>query len=111
MICGLIHKFRYRRVSKREIRRLMRKMPMLGVPADADFEKLAIMVKGHSFTVRQHRLYHRYLMGNMSYQDLAKYRQMLCRREMIVTNSLGTSFAVDRKIVTRAITRFRKMVG
>ncbi len=53
MIC-LIQKFRARRrVSKREIRRLMRKMPVLGVPADADFEKLAIMVKGHSFLMRR----------------------------------------------------------
>ncbi len=111
MICGLIQKFRHRRVSKREIRKLMRKMPVLGVPADANFEKLAIMVKGHSFAVRQQRLYHRYLEGGMSYEALGKYRQMLCRREVIVTDSLGTSFAVDRKIVARALTRFRKMVG
>lgn len=89
----------------------MRKLPVLGVPADADLEALSIMVKGHSFRVRQDRLYRRYLEGRMSYENLTKYRQMLCRRELIVTNSFGTSFAVDRKIVVRAITRFRKMVG
>jgi len=111
MFC-LIQKFiTRRRVSKQEIRRLMRKLPMLGVPADAHLDKLAIMVKGHSFTVRFHRLYSRYLDGKMSYADLSKYRQMLASREVIVTDSIGTSFAVDRKIVARVITRFRKMVG
>ena len=111
MIC-LIQKFiTRRRVSKREIRKLMRKLPVLGVPADADLEKMAIMVKRHSFHVRDRRLYYRYLHRKMSYDDLAKYRRMLDSREVIVTNSLGTSFAVDRKIVARAITRFRKMVG
>lgn len=113
MIC-LIQKFiARRRVSKREIRKLMRKLPVLGVPVptDANLKVVANMVKGHSFAVRQQRLYHRYLEGKMSYEALGKYRQMLCRREVIVTDSLGTSFAVDRKIVARAITRFRKMVG
>ncbi len=113
MIC-LIRKFiARRRVSKREIRKVMRKLPVLGVPVptDANLKMVANMVKGHSFAVRQQRLYHRYLVGNMSYENLTKYRQMLCRREVIVTNRLGVSFAIDRKIVARAITRFRKMVG
>ncbi len=111
MIC-LIHKlWNRRRVSNREIRRLMRKLPVLGVPADADLKALAIMVKGHSFMVRGHRLYSRYLEGSMTYQDLAKYRQMLCRREIIVTNRLGTSFAIDRNIVVRGIRRLRKRAG
>ena len=111
MICSIRKLWNRRMVRKREIRRLVRKLPVLGVPDDADFEALAIMVKGHSFRVRQDRLYRRYLEGRMSCEDLAKYRQMLCRRELIVTNSLGTFFAVDRKIVTRAIIKFRKMVG
>ncbi len=113
MICSIRKLWNRRRVSNREIRKLMRKLPVLGVPVptDANLKMVANMVKGHSFAVRQQRLYHRYLVGNMSYENLTKYRQMLCRRELIVTNSFGTSFAVDRKIVARAITRFRKMVG
>ncbi len=111
MIC-LFHKlWNRRRVRKREIRRLMRKMPVLGVPADADFERLAMMVKSHSFTVRFHRLYSRYSDGKMSCANLTKYRRMLESREVIVNDIIGTSFAVDRKVVARVITRFRKMVG
>ncbi len=109
---GLIHRlWNRRRVSNREIRKLMRKLPALGVSADADMMALAIMVKGHSFTIRGHRLYSRYLHGNMPREKLAKYRRMLDYREIIVTNRLGTRVAVDRKIVVRAIKRFRKMVG
>ena len=111
MIC-LIHKlWNRRRVSNREIRKLMRKLPVLGVPADADLKALAIMVKGHSFMVRGQRLYFRYLDGKMSYGDLGKYRQMLSRREMIVTNRIGVVSAIDRNIVVRGIRRFRKKAG
>lgn len=97
-------------MSNREIRRLMRQLPVLGVPvpSDANLTTVAIMVKGHSFSVRFHRLYHRYLVGNMSYEKLGKYRQMLCRREVIVTDRLGTSYAIDRNIVVRGIRRLRK---
>ena len=88
MICSIRKLWNRRRVSNREIRKLMRKLPVLGVPVptDANLKMVANMVKGHSFAVRQQRLYHRYLVGNMSYENLTKYRQMLCRREVIVTS-------------------------
>ena len=100
-------------MSNREIRKLMRKLPVLGVPVPTDdnLKMVTIMVKGHSFMVRGHRLYRRYLEGRMSYEDLAKYRQMLGRREVIVTNRLGTSFAIDRNIIVRGIRRLRKKAG
>lgn len=113
MICSIRKLWNRRRVSNREIRKLMRKLPVLGVPVptDANLKMVANMVKGHSFAVRQQRLYHRYLVGNMSYENLTKYRQMLCRREVIVTNRLGVSFAIDRNIIVRTIRRLRKKAG
>ncbi len=110
MIC-LIQKFiARRRVRDQEIRKLMRKLPVI-VGRDADLEAIARMVKGHSFMQRSQRLHSRYLDRKMTYEQWVKYERMLGAREVIVTNNLGTSFKVDRKIISRGINRLRKLVG
>ena len=104
----LIQKFiARRRVRDQEIRKLVRKLPVI-VGGDADLEAIARMVKGHSFMKRSHRLHARYFNRKMTYEQWVKYERMLSDREVIVTNSLGTSFKVDRKIISRGINRLRK---
>ena len=110
MIC-LIQKFRARRrVRDQEIRKLVSKLPVI-VGHEADLEAIARMVKGHSFMKRSQRLHLRYLGRKITYEQWVKYERALSDREVIVTNSLGTSFKADRKIISRGIDRLRKLVG
>lgn len=110
----LIRRFRHRKVRDREIQKLVRKLPLL-LPKKArqpdNLKAIAVMVKGHSFLRRSQRLHSRYLDGKMTYEDLVKYKHMLDYREVIVTDSIGNTFRVDRKIITRGIAKLRKMVG
>jgi len=107
----LIQKFiARRRVRDQEIRKLVRKLPVI-VGRDVDIEAVARMVKGHGFMKRSQRLHARYLDRKMTYGQWVKYEHMLSDREVIVTSSLGTSFKADRKIITRGIDSLRKLVG
>lgn len=113
MIGKMIQKFRARKVKDREIRRLVRKLPVLmGLWCeDEEAAQITQMARGHSFMKRSQRLHTRYLDRKMSYEDWVKYERALSDREVIVKDSIGNTFKVDRKIITRGIARLRKLVG
>lgn len=118
MIRKLVQRFRHRRVSRkvrdREIQKLVRKLPVLlpkKARQPANLRGIAHMVKGHSFLRRSQRLQARYFVGKMTYADWVKYERALSDREVIVTDSIGNTFRVDRKIITRGIDKLRKLVG
>ena len=110
MIRRLFQYLRIKRVPRfvrdREIRRVVRQLPVLGLPrptSDGQLEFIADMVKNHSFLVRNRRLYYRYLNGKMERAKCTAYQQMLEDRKLIVTNSFGTQFHVDRTHMSRAL--------
>lgn len=110
MIRQLLQYFRIKRVSRfvrdREICRVVRQLPVLGLPrptSDGQLEFITDMVKNHSFLVRDRRLYFRYLDGKMARQKCMAYQKMLNDRKLIVTNSFGTQFHVDRTYMGRAL--------
>jgi len=110
MIRRMLQYFRIKRVPRfvrdREIRRVMRQLPVVGLPqptSDGQLEFIADMVKNHSFIMRDRRLYFRYLDGKINRDKCRAYQRMLEDRKIIVTNSFGTSFAVDRELMGRAL--------
>ena len=93
-------------VRDREIRRVVRQLPVVGLPrttSDGTLEFIADMVKNRSFIIRDRRLYYRYLEGKMCYKKSMAYRRMLEDRKLIVTNSFGTQYHVDRTHMSRAL--------
>lgn len=110
MIRKLLQYFRIKRVPRfvrnREIRRVVRQLPVLGLPQSTSEGQLAFIadiVKNNSFLVRNQRLCLRYLDGKMERAKCTAYQQMLEDRKLIVTNSFGTQFHVDRTHMGRAL--------
>ncbi len=110
MIRRLLQYFRIKRMPRfvrdREIRRVVRQLPVLGLPqptSDGQLEFIANMVKNNSFLVRNQRLYVRYLNGKMEREKCTAYQRMLDDRKLSVTNSFGTQFHVDRTHMSRAL--------
>ncbi len=110
MIRKLFQYLRIKRVSRfvrdREIRRVVRQLPVLGLPrptSDGQLEFISDMVKNQSFLVRNRRLYYRYLDGKIERAKCRAYQQMLEDRKLIVTNSFGVQFHVDRTHMSRTL--------
>lgn len=108
MFARIMSRLRSGRLRDREVRKLVRKLPVLLPPearTDDKLQRLAQMIHGHSIMVRGQRLHARYLNGKMSYERWVKCHRQLGDRCVVVKDHLGNHFHVDRRVVSRSTDR------